>query len=86
MSRSIMLTLNDILQQAKYTLQVPALIEQAIQHQIILATAEAEGLSIGTTELQKTADQLRVEHKLITASDTLQWLETHHCRSKTLRT
>jgi parvulin-like peptidyl-prolyl isomerase len=78
MSQSITLTLNDIFQQAKYTLQIPTLIRQAIEHQIIRHTAEQAGLVITTDELQQTADELRVTHQLLSARDTLNWLEKHH--------
>ncbi len=78
MSQSITLTLNDIFQQAKYTLQMPRLVRQAIEHQIILHAAEQAGLVIATAELQQTADELRVTHQLLSARDTLHWLEKHH--------
>jgi hypothetical protein len=78
MSRSLSVTLNEILQQAKYTFQLPALIEQATHRQIILATAEQEGLTVSTEELQQTADNLRVTHKLLSSRETLKWLEKHY--------
>ncbi|MBE9031056.1 peptidylprolyl isomerase [filamentous cyanobacterium LEGE 11480] len=77
MSRSITITPNDILQQAKYTFQMPGLVAQATHRQIIFDTAEREGLIVSTEELQQTADELRVTHKLLSARDTLKWLEQH---------
>jgi parvulin-like peptidyl-prolyl isomerase len=78
MSQSITLTFNDIFQQAKYTFQMPTLVRQAIEHQIIRHAAEQAGLVIATAELQATADALRLTHQLRSARDTLNWLEQHH--------
>jgi hypothetical protein len=77
MPQSITVTLNDIFQQAKYTFQLPALIQQAIDRQIILVAVEQAGLVIATDELQQAADALRVTHQLLSARDTLDWLEKH---------
>jgi parvulin-like peptidyl-prolyl isomerase len=78
MSQSINLTLNDIFRQAKYAFQMPALVRQAIEHQIILHAAEQAGLVIATAELQQAADALRVTHQLLSARATLDWLEKHY--------
>jgi parvulin-like peptidyl-prolyl isomerase len=77
MPESITITSAQLLQQAKYQLQLPTLVEQVLHRQIILQTVEREGIVVSTEELQTAADQLRVTHQLLTARHTLDWLERH---------
>jgi parvulin-like peptidyl-prolyl isomerase len=77
MPQSITITTAQLLQQAKYRLELPTLVEQVLHRQIILQTVEREGIVVSTEELQTAADQLRVTHQLLTARHTLDWLERH---------
>jgi hypothetical protein len=72
------LTHRDLLQQAKYRYQLPQLISAARQHQVLLNAAETNGIIVSTEDLQQSADRLRVEHHLLSAKDTLSWLERYH--------
>ncbi len=78
MSRKITLTHLDLLQQAKYRYQLPDLVMAARQHKILLSAAETEGIVISTEELQQSADRLRIEHRLMSAKETLSWLERYY--------
>jgi hypothetical protein len=78
MSRKITLTHLDLLQQAKYRYQLPDLVTVARQHQVVLHAAETEGIVISAEELQQSADRLRIEHRLLSAKDTLSWLDRYH--------
>ncbi len=78
MSRSIILTYRDLLQQAKYGYQIPQLIVAARQHHVLLTTAETQGIIVSADDLQQSADRLRVQHNLLSAKDTLSWLEHYH--------
>jgi parvulin-like peptidyl-prolyl isomerase len=78
MSRKITLTTIDILQQAKYRYEMAALVQSAIQAKIILTEAEKQGVIIAAADLQAAADALRVKHRLLSAKDTLNWLNQQH--------
>jgi parvulin-like peptidyl-prolyl isomerase len=78
MPRKITLTHLDLLQQVKYRYQLPDLVTAARQHQVLLSAAEKEGIVISAEELQQSADRLRIEHQLLSAKDTLSWLERYH--------
>lgn len=78
MPRKITLTHLDLLQQAKYRYQLPDLIMAARQHKVLLSAAETEGIVISTEELQQSADRLRIEHRLMSAKETLSWLERYY--------
>ncbi|QLE57355.1 peptidylprolyl isomerase [Nostoc sp. TCL26-01] len=77
MSHSITITNADILEQVKLSGKIPEIIEQIIQRKIIKNTVAEAGIKIETEELQKTADQMRLVNKLISAEDTWIWLNKH---------
>lgn len=78
MQRKISISLDDLIQQAKYLSQLPKLIELAIQSQVLLRTAENQGMIITKSDLQQSADRLRVENKLLSAKETLAWLKAQY--------
>lgn len=75
---SYSLTHLDLLQQIKYRYQLPEVIRAARQHQALLKAAETHGLIVSTEDLQQSADRLRIKHELLSAKDTLSWLERYH--------
>ena len=75
---NITLSHRDILQQSKYSYQLRDLVIAALHHQVLLNTAETQGLIVSAEDLQHSADRLRIEHQLLSAKDTLTWLETYH--------
>lgn len=72
------LTHRDLLQQVKYRYQLPQFISAARQHQVLIKSAEVNGLIVSAEDLQQSADRLRVEHQLLSAKDTLSWLKFYH--------
>ncbi|MFM2432088.1 MAG: hypothetical protein RLZZ511_3302 [Cyanobacteriota bacterium] len=77
MSEQLTIHTYDLWQQAKHQLQLPQLIEQAIHRHIITLTAQQQGIEVAVSELQASADQLRIQHQLLTAQATIAWLEKH---------
>lgn len=78
MQRKISISLDDLIQQAKYLNQLPQLIELAIQSQVLLRSAENQGMIITKSDLQQSADRLRVKYNLLSAKDTLAWLKIQY--------
>jgi hypothetical protein len=77
MSEQLTIQTPDLWQQAKQQLLMPQLIQQAIYRQIITIAAQRQGIAISVPELQASADQLRIQHQLLTAEATIAWLEKH---------
>jgi hypothetical protein len=77
MSEQLTIQTPDLWQQAKQQLLMPQLIQQAIYRQIITIAAQQQGIEITVPELQASADQLRIQHQLLTAEATIAWLENH---------
>ncbi len=78
MPRTITLSHRDILQQSKYRYQLPDLVIAALHYQILLTTAETQGIIVSAEDLQQSADRLRIEHQLLSAKETLNWLKKYH--------
>jgi hypothetical protein len=74
----ITLTNIDLLQQAKFRYEMAPLVQSAIQAKIILTGAEKQGVVIAAADLQAAADAMRVKHRLLSAKDTLNWLNQQH--------
>ena len=77
MSKTITITNEDILQQVKFSCQIPEIIDQIIKRQIIENAVTEAGIKVEDEELQQAADQFRFMNKLDHAKDTHQWLETN---------
>ncbi len=78
MAQTITLSHRDLLQQSKYRYQIPQLIAAARQQHLLLSTAETKGIIVSADDLQQSADRLRIQHQLLSAKDTLSWLEHYH--------
>ncbi|MBW4645361.1 MAG: peptidylprolyl isomerase [Goleter apudmare HA4340-LM2] len=78
MSKVLPVSIEDILYHIKLSGQIPHILEAIATRKIITDAATAAGITVDTEELQKTADSLRLFHKLIKAEDTWAWLEKHH--------
>ena len=68
----------DIIYHLKISCQIPSLLEAIATRNIITETAQKEGITIEITELQQTADSLRLVNNLIKAEDTWEWLQKHY--------
>jgi parvulin-like peptidyl-prolyl isomerase len=67
----------DILHQAKLSCQMPALVKAIRERKVISQTAQALGLRVEAEELQKAADSFRLKNNLVTAQETVAWLDRH---------
>jgi parvulin-like peptidyl-prolyl isomerase len=66
-----------LIQQVKFSGQMPVLIDALLTRQVILQAAQDFNLSHTAEELQQAADSLRLKYQLLTAEATWQWLQTH---------
>jgi parvulin-like peptidyl-prolyl isomerase len=67
----------DIVRQVKMSCQIPTLVNDILSRHIIEATAKRRGLEVSIEELQKSADDLRLKHNLLSRDITLTWLQRH---------
>ena len=77
MSKTITITNEDILQQVKFSCQIPEMIEQIVKRQIIEDAVTEAGIKVEDEELQQAADQFRLMNGLKTAKETHEWFEKH---------
>jgi parvulin-like peptidyl-prolyl isomerase len=68
---------DDILRYVKLSCQMPSAITSIVERRVVEAEAQAVGLKIDTTELQKAADSFRLKNNLVTTQETLSWLQRH---------
>jgi parvulin-like peptidyl-prolyl isomerase len=68
-------TAEELLREAKLSLQLPHLSEQIKTHKLIAKAAAEAGIEPDTAALQAAADQIRVSHNLTSAAETYAWLE-----------
>ena len=78
MSKTIEITLADVLDQVKFSCLLPDLVEGWLTRQIIRETAIQEGIQVTPEELQAAADQIRLLNQLQQADETHAWLTQHH--------
>jgi parvulin-like peptidyl-prolyl isomerase len=77
MVNSTNITPQELLKEVKLSLQLPILREQIIEHQIIAQTVAAAGLKPQPEDIQKAANQIRMNHDLLGATETYAWLEKY---------
>ncbi|WP_404785032.1 peptidylprolyl isomerase [Altericista sp. CCNU0014] len=68
---------DEILQQVKLSCQMPALVRAIAERKIVSQKAQELELTVETAELQKAADSFRLKNNLVTAQETIDWLECH---------
>ncbi|NMG09332.1 peptidylprolyl isomerase [Brasilonema sp. UFV-L1] len=78
MLNTITITSEDILQQVKLSCKVPEIIQEIITRKVIAVATEKFGIEVEDEALQKTADKFRFRNHLVSAEETLQWLQKHH--------
>ncbi len=71
-------TSEELLKEAKLSLQLPHLTEEIRIHKLIAAVAEEKGIKPDAAALQEAADQIRVSHNLKSAAETYAWLEEYN--------
>jgi hypothetical protein len=73
----VVVTVYEVIQQAKYQGLMPQLVEAVIDQKIIAAEAQAAAVTVTPEELQQAADRLRRQHQLLGAEETFAWLNRH---------
>jgi parvulin-like peptidyl-prolyl isomerase len=69
------LSSEEIVQQVKFSGQMPTILEAIATRKKITAAATSAGLEVEDSELQAAADRLRLANKLHQAQDTYNWLQ-----------
>jgi hypothetical protein len=72
------LTEAEILEQAKLSCLIPAIVEAYLTRKIIFHTTTQMGISVKPEEVQLSADGLRLLNQLYGSEDTWDWLEKHY--------
>jgi hypothetical protein len=75
MSKTFSISEDEILHQVKLSCLVPHLVERILSRQIIVRTAQENGIEITSTELQQAADMFRLTNKLESVGQTWLWLQ-----------
>ncbi|MEO1372797.1 MAG: peptidylprolyl isomerase [Cyanobacteria bacterium J06635_10] len=78
MSNDLSISPKEVIHYLKMSCQIPGVIEGIATRKIIADTASTEGITVKEDELQQEGDRLRFAKKLVKASDTWAWLQTHH--------
>jgi parvulin-like peptidyl-prolyl isomerase len=77
MTDAINITSEELLNEVKLSLQLPALSEQIAIHKMIAKAAAEVGIQPDSDGVQKAANQIRLTHNLLGASETYAWLEKY---------
>jgi hypothetical protein len=77
MLKTITVTPQEIIHQLKLSCLIPEVISAMLSRKITAEKAHELGIKPASTELQQTADQIRLEGNLISADDTFEWLKTN---------
>ncbi|ELS05075.1 hypothetical protein Xen7305DRAFT_00048140 [Xenococcus sp. PCC 7305] len=72
------ITNDDILKQLKLSRRFSTIKREIITQQIVTKKVQEEKIIIDDRESQEAADHFRIAHNLLTATDTMQWLEEHN--------
>lgn len=78
MSETIYITHKAIIEQLKFSRQMPTMIREIVSRQIISNTAQSKNITLSEPEIQESADSFRLQNNLSSSHDTLHWLEKHH--------
>lgn len=69
------ITPTQILQQVKFSGQIPTLLEGIATRQVVETAAQEAGIQVSVEELQQAADALRLANNLHRSEDTWAWLQ-----------
>ena len=78
MSDILKISNEDIIYHLKISCQIPSLLEAIATRKVITETSQKVGITVETTELQQSADSLRLANRLIKAEETWEWLQKHY--------
>ncbi|KYC40638.1 peptidylprolyl isomerase [Scytonema hofmannii PCC 7110] len=68
---------DEIIHQIKLSCQIPTIVESILTRKIIVSAAQEAGIKAEPSELQQTADNLRLMSNLQSADATWLWLQKH---------
>jgi parvulin-like peptidyl-prolyl isomerase len=77
MSRYRTISSAQIVRQLKISCQIPAVFKEIYTREIIQNIALENQITIEEDELQKAADDFRLQHNLLSSQDTFDWLKQH---------
>jgi parvulin-like peptidyl-prolyl isomerase len=77
MTDTINITPEELLNEVKLSLQFLTLSEQITTHKLIAQAAAEAGIQPDPEDVQKAANQIRLTHNLLGASETYAWLEKY---------
>jgi parvulin-like peptidyl-prolyl isomerase len=77
MSEMLTISRDEIIDQIKFSCQIPSVVEGILTRKIIARAAEQAGIKVEPEELQQAADSLRLMNKLTSADATWSWLQKH---------
>jgi parvulin-like peptidyl-prolyl isomerase len=77
MPRYRTITSEQIVRQLKISCQIPAVFKEIYTYEIIQNVARENQITIEEAELQKAADDFRLQHNLLSSQATFDWLKQH---------
>ncbi len=78
MPQHLTISNSDIIRSLKLSCQIPDFLEGIAFKKIIAEVAQEAGIQVEEQEIQQESEKLRLEHKLVKAKDTWNWLTKHH--------
>jgi parvulin-like peptidyl-prolyl isomerase len=78
MSEKIFITHEEIIQQLKFSRQMPITMREIASRKIINDTAKAKNITLSEEEIQQAADSFRLQNNLFSSQDTLNWLKKYN--------
>ncbi|MBD2605826.1 peptidylprolyl isomerase [Scytonema hofmannii FACHB-248] len=78
MPQHLTISNSDIIRSLKLSCQIPNFLEAIAFKKIIAEAAQEAGIQVEEEEIQKESEKLRLEHKLVKAKDTWNWLRKYH--------
>jgi parvulin-like peptidyl-prolyl isomerase len=78
MSDILKISNEDIIYHLKISCQIPSLLEAIATRKVITETSQKVGITVEISELQESADRLRLANRLIKAEETWEWLQKHY--------
>jgi parvulin-like peptidyl-prolyl isomerase len=78
MSKTIAISSENIIHQVKLSCQMPAIVKNIVNRQIIEEAAEDLKITVETEELQQAANDFRLKNNLLGSKATISWLQRHY--------
>ena len=78
MSDILKISNEDIIYHLKISCQIPSLLDAIATRKVITETSQKLGITVEISELQESADRLRLANRLIKAEETWEWLQKHY--------